>query len=664
MPPRPRPHIHPASKVNYGQQDTNDSPVVQARSPQQKDFQGGGLLLHAGEPKSPREFHTGTSRSPSHSSASGTISAHVESGLLSPKSKNSNLASQKTKQQYLDDIDKAKVTSAREAKKELIADETEIWTRGMRFQTIVGMVILCNAISLGVEADHGERYSVVFQALEHVFTAAFFMELVLRIWFEGFKLYFSDSATRLDFFLVVMSVTDVWIIAPLGGAVQLRAVSLLRLIRLIRLARLLRLFKVFKELTIIVAGFVASGRTLFWAGIFLVIIVYIFAILGTDMFGKATLCGARLLKARGGAIEDDGEKSCSDALYEFDSSIGTQASLFGSVDRSMLTLYMCVFEGCGFEIVYPMALTQPWTVVYWYVFIFITSFGIMNVIIGLFCENVLQVALSAEKDQARQAEVVRQERLSHLKALFETMDEDHSETISRSEFLNAMTHNLEVIQVMEELGLEDEVSLFDTLDVNQSGALSVSEFFQGMMLLMNANEPAMAKHLVSTYLTVQSVQHHVLLFYGDWLASQGRDASGLISPHAAAKITAHNDRLQGPEALLEAHPGHVINGHPGEKVPATEVQASAERITELECDMKALHAKVDSLTDYVVTLDEEMKASQERATSKILRAIEEMKYRQIPTEPLPQSPARTSSLLCTACSKGARELVDAERSQL
>ena len=45
--------------------------------------------------------------------------------------------------------------------------------------------------------------------------------------------------------------------------------------------------------------------------------------------------------------------------YLFNEEIGDQAILFGSVERSMLTLFVCLTEGCGMDIVRPMAVVTP-----------------------------------------------------------------------------------------------------------------------------------------------------------------------------------------------------------------------------------------------------------------------------------------------------------------
>ena len=94
----------------------------------------------------------------------------------------------------------------------------------------------------------------------------------------------------LDFSLVALSVVDVWIIGPIGINADLRMMSMLRMLRLIRLARLFRLFRMFKELTLLVNGFVDSVKTLFWALIFLSIMVYIFSIFARQTANQVDEC--------------------------------------------------------------------------------------------------------------------------------------------------------------------------------------------------------------------------------------------------------------------------------------------------------------------------------------------------------------------------------------
>ncbi len=105
---------------------------------------------------------------------------------------------------------------------------------------VVGLVIVGNAICLGAEADHGRENPTVFMIVEHIFCALFFIELILHFWVEGPKIYFSDKANWLDFFLVTTSVLDVWIIQQIGVEADLKLLSLFRMLYEVRRTRGLR----------------------------------------------------------------------------------------------------------------------------------------------------------------------------------------------------------------------------------------------------------------------------------------------------------------------------------------------------------------------------------------------------------------------------------------
>merc|ERR1719217_1690685 len=117
----------------------------------------------------------------------------------------------------------------------------------------------------------------------------------------------------------------------------------------------------------------------------------------------------------------------------------------------MTTLYMCVFEGCGFDIIRPMILKTPYLLLYWYVFIFLTAFGIFNVVLGLFCETVIASAEEAEKNLEIKKEEAKQEAVRELKGLWNMLDRDGSETISHEEFTEAIETDERVMACLEKL---------------------------------------------------------------------------------------------------------------------------------------------------------------------------------------------------------------------
>merc|ERR550514_2116148 len=54
--------------------------------------------------------------------------------------------------------------------------------------------------------------------------------------------------------------------------------SCVRMLRMLRIARMVRLLKVFKALWLIVTGIINSLKPIFWAGILLFVILYVFGI--------------------------------------------------------------------------------------------------------------------------------------------------------------------------------------------------------------------------------------------------------------------------------------------------------------------------------------------------------------------------------------------------
>merc|ERR1712216_751967 len=142
---------------------------------------------------------------------------------------------------------------------------------------------------------------------ENAFCVIFTCEVIIRVWL-GCKDYFRDPYNWADLALVVSSDIDVWILRALnveGSGIKVVSVM-----------RMLRVFRMFKELWLIVAGLTAAVRTLFWASLFLFLVIFMFAVFATQMIGHPT--------------NDDGSYVYD--VFEED----TVYRLFGNVPRSMM----------------------------------------------------------------------------------------------------------------------------------------------------------------------------------------------------------------------------------------------------------------------------------------------------------------------------------------
>ena len=62
----------------------------------------------------------------------------------------------------------------------------------------------------------------------------------------------------------------------------------------------------------------------------------------------------------------------------------------------MLPLFVFVTESCGLDVVHPTVVKSVGLGFFWLIFIFATTLGVLNQIIGLFCENSMKIALETE----------------------------------------------------------------------------------------------------------------------------------------------------------------------------------------------------------------------------------------------------------------------------
>eukprot|EP00746_Dinoflagellata_sp_MGD_P020836 gnl/MRDRNA2_/MRDRNA2_148556_c0_seq1.p1 gnl/MRDRNA2_/MRDRNA2_148556_c0~~gnl/MRDRNA2_/MRDRNA2_148556_c0_seq1.p1 ORF type:complete len:615 (+),score=129.25 gnl/MRDRNA2_/MRDRNA2_148556_c0_seq1:103-1947(+) len=393
-------------------------------------------------------------------------------------------------------------------RKEQEAEAAKPWTQRTKFQLVIALVIVANAVCMTIEADSDSAENEVgLLVMEHFFATVFVLEFLLHIKFEGFRVYFSELANCMDFCLVVLSVIDAWVIRQTGldKDMDLRSASLLRMLRLLKLGRILKLLHMFRELTVILQGLVGGLRSLFWAGCFMFLLLYLFAMVGTLNFGDDPSCdvpeAARLLKASAGSgatASRAGDLSADDP----------GCTEFVTVPRSLLTLWLCLTEGCGDGIIKPMVLKSPQLMLFWIVFVFIGSFGMLNIIIGLFCENILQAAADAEKSMSVLQDQLRKKQMEMLKDVFMVMDTDGSRTLSHDEWCIALEMP-EVHDILEKLGLGEEDDLFGQLDVDKNGLLDFEEFFDGLLMVVKGGEAAKAKDVVPTHLLCESMRKKI-----------------------------------------------------------------------------------------------------------------------------------------------------------
>eukprot|EP00397_Hematodinium_sp_SG-2012_P034041 GEMP01036461.1.p1 GENE.GEMP01036461.1~~GEMP01036461.1.p1 ORF type:complete len:516 (+),score=94.15 GEMP01036461.1:39-1586(+) len=322
------------------------------------------------------------------------------------------------------------------------------------FEGTTLFVVALNAVWIGIDTDHNGSPDLLhakmkFIVMENFFCFYFTFEVLTRfLAFAKKRNCMKDFWFKFDSFLVTLMVLETWVIPLImGGAGGVGQLSILRLLRLLRLSRMARLMRALPSLVILMKGMRAATRSVLTTLVLLVIILYIFGIIFTMQIGRdpdhhenfGTLPMSMYNLFLGATLLDD----CTNVFKAFKDSESTTANLM----------------------LYAMLL-----------FILISSFTVLNMLIGVLCE-VASATKDSETDLADWS--VASQRLT---AAFAEIDEDKTGTVSKKEFLK-MTEKEEVLTAFEILNVEpkDLLALSDALfepdnDAQEEKELSFADF--------------------------------------------------------------------------------------------------------------------------------------------------------------------------------------------
>jgi voltage-gated sodium channel len=229
-------------------------------------------------------------------------------------------------------------------------------------------VILINAVTLGLETvpEVMARAGGLILAIDRICLGIFVVELSLRLFALGPR-FFRSGWNVFDFVIVGIS------LLPATGSFSV--------LRAMRILRVLRVVSAVPSLRRVVDGL---GRALPGMGsVFLLILIiyYIAAVMATKLFGAS--------------------------FPDWFGGLGTSAySLF-----QVMTL-----ESWSMGIVRPVMEVYPYAWAFFVPFILMTTFAVMNLIVGLIVNSMQEAASEAEeqRDQAFEAKVM--ERLSAIES--------------------------------------------------------------------------------------------------------------------------------------------------------------------------------------------------------------------------------------------------------
>lgn len=141
------------------------------------------------------------------------------------------------------------------------------------FEKFIFLVILINCALIGVETYNTSRPISIIQ---NICLGIFIFEILIRYsGSDSLKLYLKNGWNLFDLIIVILSIIPESLITNSSGVTALRV---------LRVFRILRLIKTNEEIRLIVAVLYKSIRSLFYNVIFFLIFLYLFSIIGIELF--------------------------------------------------------------------------------------------------------------------------------------------------------------------------------------------------------------------------------------------------------------------------------------------------------------------------------------------------------------------------------------------
>jgi len=228
------------------------------------------------------------------------------------------------------------------------------WIDSSRIQNVIIGLIVLNAITLGLETSATVRdwAGGPLMLVERIVLSIFVIEILTKLYAHGFR-FFRSGWNVFDFLIVGIS------LVPASGPFTI--------LRALRILRVLRLLTKIERLRHIVESLLRALPSIGWIAFLLGMVFYIFAVMGTKLFGEAF------------------------------------PENFGHLGLTLYSLFQVMtLESWSEGISRPVMETYPFAWLYFITFILITAFTVLNLFIGIIV-NTMQEMHYEEEARQRQA---------------------------------------------------------------------------------------------------------------------------------------------------------------------------------------------------------------------------------------------------------------------
>ena len=226
------------------------------------------------------------------------------------------------------------------------------------FQNIILGIIILNSIILGLQTSSGIMAfaGTALSIADNVCLGIFILEMLLKLIVYRLD-YFKDAWNWFDMIIIITSV-----FSGLAFLSALRVFRVFRVFRSLKALRSLKMVSNLRPLQIIIQAIGRAIPSISWTVVLMALIYYIFSIIGVTMFGQAF------------------------------------PEWFGTIPRAMYTLFQVMtLESWSMGISRPVMEVFPEAWLYFVPFVLISSFIVMNVVVGIVVNSISEVTEISKK---------------------------------------------------------------------------------------------------------------------------------------------------------------------------------------------------------------------------------------------------------------------------
>lgn len=231
-------------------------------------------------------------------------------------------------------------------------------------------LIIFNSIILGLKTypDLMKQYWLILDVLDDIIVFIFVCELLLYLLVKGVKDCFTDPWYLFDAAVILVAVVS---FEPAFSS-----------LRAMRVLRVLRLVTMFPHLRKVIQGLIASIPGITSIGMLLMIVLYVFALISTNLYGEAF------------------------------------PKYFGSLQGSLFSLFQIMTaESWASNIARPVMEVYPYAWIFFVLFILATSFIVLNLFIAVIVD-----AMQKDVDY-KAGEEEKLEDLNEIKMIVKKIDQ-------------------------------------------------------------------------------------------------------------------------------------------------------------------------------------------------------------------------------------------------